>query len=253
MNTRTCSKCNLDKDTTNFGTYTDPRNGKIKTRGICKQCRVLIEGERAKQSRPSRNISNKTWKESNKEAVRKYNKERARLKRQTDIQYKLCSAVSGRTRSILAAKDASRHVILFGCNSLLLKQWLTFQFDETMNWDNYSEFWQVDHVIPLTAFDMRYRSQQLLACHWTNVRPLEGNENRLKSNHLQLDVILEQIKKLQRFTQLYGYQTNIDTCWWQRYELWYGKNPKVDGSFEDFLKWIIRNENTEEDALVSLV
>lgn len=254
MTTKTCSKCDIEKDiATHYGSYTDPRTGKKKIRGICKQCRVIIEGERAKDDRPRRNESNKQWKQNNQEMVRDYNRERARLKRNEDVQFKLCSAVSGRTRTAMTAKKQHQYIVLLGCNSIVLKQWLTFQFDENMTWDNYGTYWHVDHVVPLSIFNMQYKSQQLLACHWTNVRPLEGGENRIKSNHLYKEVVLQHVERVRSFTLLHGYQTNIDTCWWQRHNLWYGKNPQDNESYEDFLKWIIRSDDTEEHIIDFLV
>ena len=34
-----------------------------------------------------------------------------------------------------------------------------------------------------------------------------------------------------------GYQVDAERCLWQRFELWYGNNPRDDASFEQKLKW----------------
>jgi len=253
MTTKICSKCDIDKPIHSYGTYFDKRSDKTKTRGICKECRVGIEGERAKTERPKRNESNKKWKSKNKDKIRDYERDRVRTKRQEDVQYRLCSDVSGRTRNILNAKNQLNHCDLVGCSSKELKAWLEYQFDVHMNWDNYGEYWEVDHVVPLSLFDMVYKSQQVLACNWTNLRPLQCLVNKLKSNSIERSTIFEHINKLASYVSLYGYQTNIDTCWWQRHNLWYGKNPENDENYNDFLKWIIRNENIDEDELSSLI
>lgn len=253
MTTKICSKCETEKSIDNYGSYIDKRNDKVKIRGICKQCRVVIEGERAKQQRPQRNESNRKWKSKNKEKIRDYERDRVRTKRQEDVQFKLCSDVSKRTINLLNAKNKNYEYKLTGCSSNQLRTWLEYQFNSHMNWSNYGEYWEIDHVIPLSLFDMVYESQQLLACNWTNVRPLECLNNKLKSNKIDKIVIFEHMNKLQSFVSLQGYQTNINSCWWQRHVLWYGKNPENEGSYDDFLKWIIRNENTDEDELSSLI
>ena len=253
MTTKVCSKCNIDKPINSYGSYFDKRYEKTKTRGICKECRVRIEGERAKTERPKRNESNRIWKGKNKEKIRDYERDRVRTKRQDDVQFRLCSDVSGRTRNMLHAQNQEHQSNLVGCSSKELKAWLEYQFDEHMNWDNYGEYWEIDHVIALSLFDMVYKSQQVLACNWTNMRPLRCLDNKLKSNSIDKDVIIEHTNKLESYVSLYGYQTNTDTCWWQRHTLWYGKNPENEGNYDDFLKWIIRNEDIDEDELSSLI
>ena len=38
------------------------------------------------------------------------------------------------------------------------------------------------------------------------------------------------------------YQTSMETCWWQREKLWYGKNEQIEEDFEDLLKRTIRSQ-----------
>jgi len=52
---------------------------------------------------------------------------------------------------------------------------------EAMNWDNYGfRGWHIDHVIPLSAFDLTDREQMLKACHHTNLQPLWAEDNLRK-------------------------------------------------------------------------
>ena len=57
-----------------------------------------------------------------------------------------------------------------GCNIEQLKKWLEFQFDNDMNWINKS--WQLDHIIPVSLFDLNDNFDIQIAFNWTNIQPL---------------------------------------------------------------------------------
>ncbi len=50
-----------------------------------------------------------------------------------------------------------------------------------MSWDNYGiNGWELDHIYPLSRFDLSKESEQKIACHWSNQQPLWASENRSK-------------------------------------------------------------------------
>lgn len=54
------------------------------------------------------------------------------------------------------------------------------QFRDGMTWDNYGTFWELDHIIPICAFDMNSEMDVKKCAHYTNVRPLTVEENYRK-------------------------------------------------------------------------
>ena len=61
-----------------------------------------------------------------------------------------------------------------------LKEHLESQFDENMTWDNYGEYWEIDHIIPQGLFNItNYTDREFQIC-WSllNLRPLEWKANR---------------------------------------------------------------------------
>ena len=52
-----------------------------------------------------------------------------------------------------------------------------------MTWDNWGD-WHLDHIIPLSHFDLSDRKQLKQACHYTNMQPLWAADNLSKKDKL---------------------------------------------------------------------
>jgi hypothetical protein len=50
-----------------------------------------------------------------------------------------------------------------------------------MSWNNYGK-WHIDHVMPLSAFNLNNIEDVKKACHYTNLQPLWAIDNIKKSN-----------------------------------------------------------------------
>jgi len=53
------------------------------------------------------------------------------------------------------------------------------QFDDKMSWDNYTEYWEMDHIKPLGNRDISVDEKIERFCY-LNVRPLSITENKRK-------------------------------------------------------------------------
>jgi hypothetical protein len=80
-------------------------------------------------------------------------------------------------------KSAST-IELVGCSMLDFRNHIERQFQDGMSWDNVG-LWEIDHITPLSAFDMNDPVQQRLAFRYTNCRPLWKNLNRQKSDKIE--------------------------------------------------------------------
>jgi len=74
---------------------------------------------------------------------------------------------------------------LLGCSIPELKLHLESLFTEGMNWDNhgfYENRWNIDHIIPLSKFNLFDLEEQKKAFHYTNLQPLWAVDNFKKGN-----------------------------------------------------------------------
>jgi hypothetical protein len=74
-------------------------------------------------------------------------------------------------------------VELLGCSIEEARRYLESKFEPWMNWNNHGE-WHIDHIIPVTHFDLTKPEEQKKAFHFTNLQPLLGGDNIRKYNHL---------------------------------------------------------------------
>jgi len=75
---------------------------------------------------------------------------------------------------------------VLGCPFSFFKKYIEKQFTKGMTWGNYATHWHIDHIVPLSAFDLIKPDQLLVACNWNNLRPLLKKENLKKGSKVTL-------------------------------------------------------------------
>ena len=99
-------------------------------------------------------------------------KENARIA--DNLRSRLSHCVVRDSKSPSAVRD-------LGCSIDFLKGYLASKFQTGMSWDNYGE-WHIDHIKPLSKFNLKDRQRLLEAIHYTNLQPLWAIDNIKKSN-----------------------------------------------------------------------
>ena len=123
--------------------------------------------------------------ELKRDRIRAYYRNYIRRRYKTDPQYKLKLLLGNRMREALRARGfvkTKKTIELVGCSIEHLKEHLTKQFQTGMSWDNYGDC-HVDHIKPCTSFDLTDSEQQKNCFHYTNLQPLWGTDNILKSDN----------------------------------------------------------------------
>jgi hypothetical protein len=123
------------------------------------------------------------WVRANRERVRENCRRHARKMRADRPDWRLKKAMQCRIYIALRGiRKLGRTQELLGCDLPTLRAWLESQFRNGMAWDNYGPVWHVDHVIPISWFDLTSLEQQKKAFCYTNLQPLFAQENLTKKN-----------------------------------------------------------------------
>lgn len=117
-----------------------------------------------------------------KEKQKEYNKrayERRKLRYANDINFKLASRLRNRLNMALRKDSkAGSAVSDLGCSIDNLKKHLESKFQPGMTWDNWTvDGWHIDHIIPLSSFNLTDPVEFKKACHYTNLQPLWWKQN----------------------------------------------------------------------------
>jgi hypothetical protein len=222
MLTKTCCRCKLEKNLSEFGNLKSSKDGLMYN---CRKCQTLKQKEyrekhndtykksleknkvkislyqkrynqlNQKNIKDKRKIyyqnnknkilsNNKDYHQINKEEIRKRKKEYTKEKRKTDILFNLKCNLRTRLGNFLKSKNIKKD------NTTLNIVGCTPQFLK-----NYLEslfkdgmtwenkhLWHIDHIIPLSSVETKEELYKL--CHYTNLQPLWSKENIKKGKKI---------------------------------------------------------------------
>jgi hypothetical protein len=190
------------RDYNNRPDIKDKRQSRLKEK--CKNPEYVAARQKSKKEwldRPEIKIRVNQWRKEYlskpevqdriKKRMFKYNREpcvkerlnkKRKHRRDTDPQYSLKEKVRSRIR--IALKNAcviksEKTTELIGCSYSFLKEYLESQFRCGMAWDKPYSF-HIDHILPISSFNLNDPEQLKAACHWSNLQPLYPEENLRK-------------------------------------------------------------------------
>ena len=118
------------------------------------------------------------------ESTRKY----VRNKLLTNLNFKLSVRLRQRLYDAVKRNYKSGSAVRdLGCTINQLKNYLESMFQPGMTWKTWGRGkgkWNIDHILPLSKFDLIDRKQLLKVVHYTNLQPLWWKDNLKKGNKL---------------------------------------------------------------------
>ena len=191
---KTCKTCNISKSATMFR----------KRELVCKECnkKKLYEWRENNKERFLEICKTYRDKDDKKVLRKNYLKE----KYNKDIKFRLEKIYRNRIRLCVKSQYCPKltsfnYEKMLGCSWEIFIQWLEFNMKADMNLKNYGSYWHVDHVYPCSLYDFSVEENRLKCFNWTNLTPLEANENLKKSNKLDIDLIQHYRKRAIEFIQ----------------------------------------------------
>jgi len=214
MDNKICKKCHIEQPVTNY------RNCNHNT---CKKCanerdKVLKKNARVKRLETLIvcELCNQTKKLFEFAKLKKFYKRRICLtcypgfltqqktewcKKESlkNPNYRIKKSIAARLRNVLTKTDTTMNYI--GCNIQYLREWFEFNFTDEMNWDNYGLYWSIDHIIPVSKFDLTNETEKLQCWNWSNLIPVTVKYNSTKKQQIDLIQVNSILKKLEKFKE----------------------------------------------------
>lgn len=131
------------------------------------------------------------YKLKNKEKLNAKRREWYKEKTKKDMKYKLSRNYRSIVRSYClkqSTRKKGKTFDLLGCSGLEFKLYLENLWEPWMNWENYGvhkaneKRWQIDHIIPVSHFDLNDIDQAKKAFNYKNCRPLCSKQNITEGN-----------------------------------------------------------------------
>ena len=101
-----------------------------------------------------------------------------------DVDFIVKCSLRARIISALKSNSKSANTLdLLGCSMKDFRNYIESQFEPGMTWENHGyRGWHIDHIIPISYFDLSDPEQQKLCFNYRNLQPLWWKDNRKKSD-----------------------------------------------------------------------
>jgi uncharacterized protein (DUF983 family) len=193
-NRKTCIECNNNKRRVKYETDEAHRIKMIKNSTEFKQKKIIEKNEKKEAEIGVGNIKCNYCQEIKLNERFRHNRLKCKDCEREEPISKIIRNV--RSRIFSAIKNKSKHTITYlGCNCSEYLKWLLYN-EHLYTFENYGKEWHIDHVIPISKFDIKNEEQQLLAFNWRNTMPLSVKENLSKNNKIIKPQIEQHYKKL---------------------------------------------------------
>lgn len=192
-----CRLCNTEK-----------KNFRI-NRKICLDC----EREHGRNYRQENPEKSKDWNENNKPRLNELSK----IRKENNPILKFKVHHTSNLSKFMKDEKKNKKSKFVNCDAFQLREWIKFQFLSDMNFDNHTDVWSIDHVVPCKLATEKLVKQDLILT-WINVRPSYVKDNLKKNRHIDKNIIKNHLKNLKCYyikkelEEDNDYKEYIDLC-----------------------------------------
>lgn len=190
-----CSKCKKEQPLESFNRDAANKDGH---RTYCRSCQTAYtrvynrtdsgkksrkkyeksgKGKSAKAKYNQKYLASGMWAVAVKSYIRSYRREYKKKRLVEDPAFRISLRIRKRISKFTNSRFKKGNTEeLFGCSREKLVSHFESKFKPGMTWDNYGK-WHIDHIRPLSKFNLQCREEVLKANHFLNLQPLWAIEN----------------------------------------------------------------------------
>ncbi len=204
-----CCSCNNEKRREKYKNNEEHRKKLIKLATDFKHNKVLERQKIRQEEQDKIGVENKKCKYCNeiKHHDRfRHNRLKCKDCERDEPTEKFKRYIRTRIYNCLRNKNKTKHSVDYlGCSSDEYFKWI-FKYNNNCSLENHGKEWHIDHVLPISKFDLNNEDEQLLAFNWRNTMPLTAEENLSKNNK----ILPEQIKNHYERLKCYHEENKLD-------------------------------------------
>jgi len=195
-NRNMCNECNNEKRRQKYQQDEEHRKKLIQQSSEYKHKKFILRQQLKAEQDEKNGLENKVCSYCNEIKLKekfRYNRLKCRDCERDEPLDKFKRVV--RSRIYSALNKNKKTIEYLGCNSTDYLKWLlTNNCNYTL--ENRGKEWHIDHVIPLSKFNLEDEEQQNIAFNWRNTMPLSCKENLSKNNKIIKEQIEQHLNKL---------------------------------------------------------
>lgn len=132
----------------------------------------------------------KEYLSKNKIRISETKRKRENYRYNNDLMFKIRKSLRARLNKALSRNYKTGSAVnALGISINDFKDYIEKLFQPGMSWENWGKLdgWEIDHIVPLSSFNLTNTEELNKACHYTNLQPLWSIDNRIKGNRLVKD------------------------------------------------------------------
>ena len=106
-------------------------------------------------------------------------------------------------RYILEKNPSQAYAPYFGLGIEDFRYWISLQFTSLLNWDNFADVWQFDHIVPVSYFNFNNKEDLKLCWNFINIRVAVNYIHKTNTNKIDILTALSYFESLYQKT---GYE-----------------------------------------------
>lgn len=216
---KSCVICCQYKDFDEFNASTVTKDKKTNVCNTCTTIRSKIYyRDIPKEEKENKKLRAKEWVKQNKDKIKLYRRIRAKK-----IENRVSRNIRRRVSRAICDKincngyfNPTWYVTKdYGCNKYELIKYLESKLLPGMTWENYGpgykmdennnnikiKQWQIDHIKPISSFNLNDNEEIKKINHYTNLLPMWADDNEFKSDKTELCPILDK-EFLEKYKEL---------------------------------------------------